>query len=54
MSSQIIEIETLQGPTLHVIIDRGNGSFESFPADENNERYLAWVAEGNTAEVVEE
>ena len=26
----------------HIIIDLGDGSFKSFPADENNPEYMAW------------
>jgi hypothetical protein len=35
----------------HVIRDNGNGSFTSFPAQEDNpeyQTYLKWLAEGNT------
>ncbi len=35
----------------HVIRDDGNGSYTSFPAQEKNpnyEAYLKWVSEGNT------
>ena len=35
----------------HVIRDNGNNSYTSFPAQEDNpeyKAYLAWVAEGNT------
>ena len=35
----------------HVIRDDGNGSYTSFPAQEENpnyEAYLKWVSEGNT------
>jgi len=39
MNYQIIEVEDKQ----HVIIDRGDGSFESFPVDENNPRYQQWL-----------
>lgn len=28
----------------HIIIDLGDGSFKSFPADENNPEYLAFLA----------
>lgn len=37
----------------HVIRDDGNGSYTSFPADETNpdyKAYLKWLAEGNTPE----
>ena len=27
----------------HIIIDLGDGSFRSFPADENNPEYMAWL-----------
>lgn len=35
----------------HVIRDDGNGSYTSFPADETNpnyQAYLKWLEEGNT------
>ena len=35
----------------HVIRDDGNGSYTSFPADETNpnyQAYLKWLVEGNT------
>jgi hypothetical protein len=34
----------------HIVRDNGDGSFTSFPADESNQNYqayLAWLAEGN-------
>jgi hypothetical protein len=27
----------------HIIIDLGDGMFKSFPADENNPEYMAWL-----------
>ena len=27
----------------HIIIDLGDGSFKSFPADESNPEYMAWL-----------
>ena len=41
--------------TEHIILDKGNNEFMSFPNVESNDgperqSYLAWVAEGNTAE----
>jgi hypothetical protein len=44
MNYQEIEIETLGGKQKHIIIDLGDGSFKSFPADENNPEYLAFLA----------
>jgi hypothetical protein len=43
MNFQEIEIETLSGKQKHIIIDLGDGSFKSFPADENNPEYMAWL-----------
>lgn len=36
--------------TKHIIQDNGNGQFTSFPSDENNpnyQAYLKWLEEGN-------
>lgn len=52
MNYTIIEVESLGGTQSHVIIDRGDGSFESFPVDENNPRYQQWLADGNTPEEI--
>ena len=52
MNYKIIEIELYGATTRHVIIDRGDDSFESFPVDENNPRYQQWISEGNTPEVI--
>ena len=41
----------------HIIRNDGNGSFTSFPAQEDNpnyQAYLKWVAEGNTPEPADE
>jgi hypothetical protein len=41
----------------HIIQDKGNNDFTSFPADENNpnyQAYLKWVSEGNTPEPADE
>ena len=51
MNHKIVESEFMGEITRHVVIDRGDGSFESFPVDEENPRFQAWVAEGNTVEV---
>jgi hypothetical protein len=29
----------------HIIIDNGDGSFKSFPADESNPEYIAFLAQ---------
>jgi hypothetical protein len=42
MSHKEIEIETSRGIEKHIIIDLGDGSFKSFPVDENNPEYMAW------------
>ena len=31
----------------HIIIDNGDGSFKSFPADESNPEYVAFMSEIN-------
>jgi hypothetical protein len=39
--------------TKHILVDKGNGEFSSFPADVNNpnyQEYLEWVNAGNTPE----
>ena len=43
MDYQEIEIEGLDGKQKHIIIDLGDGAFKSFPADENNPEYMAWL-----------
>lgn len=45
MKYKEIEIVGLQGtPEKHIIIDNGDGSFKSFPADESNPEYIAFLA----------
>ena len=41
------EIETIyMGVTQkHIIIDNGDGSYKSFPADESNPEYIAFLAQ---------
>lgn len=53
MNYEIVESESFGVITRHVIIDRGDGSFESFPVDEDNPRYQEWVAEGGEPEVID-
>jgi hypothetical protein len=43
MNYKEIELETLGGKEKHIIIDLGDGVFKSFPADENNPEYVAWL-----------
>jgi hypothetical protein len=43
MSFEEIEIETISGKQKHIVIDLGDGAFKSFPADENNPEYMAWL-----------
>jgi hypothetical protein len=43
MTFEEIEIETIGGKQKHIIIDLGDGAFKSFPVDENNPEYVAWL-----------
>jgi hypothetical protein len=43
MNFQEIEIETPDGMQKHIIIDLGDGAFKSFPVDENNPEYVAFL-----------
>lgn len=45
MNYEIITVESLGGSQDHIIVKREDGSFESFPADETNPRYLAFLEE---------
>ena len=48
MNYEIITIPGIvkdQPDTRHIIITREDGSFESFPAHENNPRYIQFLAE---------
>jgi len=45
MNYKEIEVESLNGLTKHIIIDNGDGSFKSFPADETNPEYIAFLAQ---------
>jgi len=45
MTFQEIEIETLGVKQKHIIVDLGDGAFKSFPVDENNPEYVAWLEE---------
>jgi hypothetical protein len=39
------EITSERDNSKHIIIDNGDGSFKSFPADENNPEYIAFLAQ---------
>jgi hypothetical protein len=38
----------------HIIIDNEDGSFKSFPADENNPEYIAFLAQLEQSETPED
>ena len=44
MNYEEIEIESLDGTQKHIIIDLGDGAFKSFPADESNPEFVAFLA----------
>lgn len=44
MNYEEIETEFMGVTQKHIIIDNGDGSFKSFPADENNPEYVAFLA----------
>lgn len=43
MKYEEITIETFNGTQKHIVIDLGDGAFKSFPADENNPEYVAFL-----------
>jgi hypothetical protein len=43
MNYKEIEIESFGTTQKHIIIDNGDGSFKSFPADESNPEYVAFL-----------
>ena len=45
---QEVEVEWAGKTYKHIIIDNGDGSFKSFPADENNPEYVAFLAQLET------
>lgn len=45
MNYEIITIEVMGASQEHVIITREDGSFESFPVDETNPRYIQFLEE---------
>ena len=58
MNYKEIEIESFGIVQKHIIIDNGDGSFKSFPADESNPEYVRFLEalegkEPNLPEVIE-
>jgi hypothetical protein len=45
MKYEEIEINSISGTQKHIIIDNEDGSFKSFPADETNPEYIAFLAQ---------
>ena len=45
MEYEIITVESIGGDSEHVVITREDGSFESFPVDESNPRYIQFLEE---------
>ena len=45
MNYEEIETEFMGVTQKHIIIDNKDGSFKSFPADENNPEYVAFLAQ---------
>ena len=45
MDYQEIENEFMGITQKHIIVDNGDGSFKSFPADESNPEYIAFLAQ---------
>jgi hypothetical protein len=43
MNYKEIETEFMGVTQKHIIIDNGDGSFKSFPADESNPEYIAFL-----------
>jgi hypothetical protein len=44
MRYQEIIIQVRNKPEKYIQVDNGDGSFKSFPADENNPEYIAFLA----------
>jgi hypothetical protein len=43
MKYEEIEIESINGTQKHIVIDNGDNTFKSFPADESNPEYVAFL-----------
>jgi hypothetical protein len=45
MNYQEIEIDEMGVAYKHIIVDNGDGSFRSFPADDTNPEYIAFLVQ---------
>ena len=45
MNYKEIETEYMGNTQKHIVIDNGDGSFKSFPAEESNPEYIAFLAQ---------
>ena len=45
MNYEEIETEFMGNVQKHIVINNGDGSFKSFPADEANPEYVAFLAQ---------
>jgi hypothetical protein len=45
MEYKEIQTEFMGVKQKHIIVDNGDGSFKSFPADESNPEYIAFLAQ---------
>jgi hypothetical protein len=43
MNYKEIEVDSVSGTQKHIIIDNGDGSFKSFPADPENPEYVTFL-----------
>jgi hypothetical protein len=43
MNYEEITIQAPEGESKHIIIDNGDGSFKSFPANESNPEYVKFL-----------
>lgn len=48
MEYQEVEVTLKDETQKHIIIENGDGSFKSFPADESNPEYVAFLAQLET------
>jgi hypothetical protein len=53
MKYKEIETQSMGQKKKHIIIDNGDDTFKSFPADESNPEYIAFIAEINGTPVTQ-